>query len=139
MSIDEIEVAELRLAPKDRARLAELLLESLEQLADEEIETLWAEEALRRDAELDAEPMSGRPSADVLRDAFAKLASSTARPAKDGIPLAALSQRPRPPALFNERVLCWLLSAGYSRIEARPLPWTQELVGRTQVLNEDAG
>jgi hypothetical protein len=73
MSINEIEVAALRLRPKDRARLAELLLESLEQLADGEIETLWAEEAIRRDAELDADPTSGRPSADVLRDAFAKL------------------------------------------------------------------
>ena len=73
MSTSEIEAAALRLAPKDRARLAELLLESLHELSDTETEALWAQEALRRDAELDADPASGRPSADVLRDAFAKL------------------------------------------------------------------
>ena len=36
MSIDEIESAALKLAAADRARLAERLLESLEQLSDEE-------------------------------------------------------------------------------------------------------
>jgi hypothetical protein len=73
MSISEIEAAALRLIPKDRARLAELLLESLEELSDEETRALWAQEAIRRDAELDGNPSAGRPSADVLRDAFAKL------------------------------------------------------------------
>jgi hypothetical protein len=48
-------------------------LESLAELSHQEAETLWAQEALRRDSELDAYPASGRPSADVLRDAFAKL------------------------------------------------------------------
>lgn len=73
MSIDEIESAALKLAAADRARLAERLLESLEKLSDEENEKLWAEEALRRDKELDADPTTGRPARDVLRDAFAKL------------------------------------------------------------------
>ena len=73
MSIDEIEAAILKLAPSDRARLADKLLESLEQLSTEENERLWAQEAIRRDQELDGDPASGRPSADVLRDAFAKL------------------------------------------------------------------
>ena len=73
MSIDEIESAALQLAAADRARLADRLLESLEQLSVEENEKLWAEEAIRRDKGWDADPTSGRPSRDVLRDAFAKL------------------------------------------------------------------
>jgi len=73
MSIDEIEAAILKLAASDRARLADKLLESLEQLSTEENERLWAQEAIRRDRELDDYPASGRPSADALRDAFAKL------------------------------------------------------------------
>lgn len=73
MSIDEIELAALKLAAADRARLAERLLESLEQLSTEENAKLWAEEAIRRDKELDADPTSARPAQDVLRDAFAKL------------------------------------------------------------------
>jgi len=73
MSIDEIESTVLKLAAADRARLAERLLESLEQLSDEENEKLWAEEAIRRDKEWDADPSVGRPAQDVMRDAFAKL------------------------------------------------------------------
>lgn len=73
MSIDEIESAALKLAAADRARLAERLLESLEQLSDEENAKLWAEEAIRRDKEWDADPTAGRPAQDVMRDAFAKL------------------------------------------------------------------
>ena len=60
MSIDEIESAALKLAAADRTRLAEKLLESLEQLSAEENAKLWAEEALRRDKEWDADPTSGR-------------------------------------------------------------------------------
>ena len=72
MSIDEIEAVVLKLAPRDRARLAGRLLESLEQLSDEESAKLWAEEAIQRDEEWDNDPTSGRPSSDVMRDAFAK-------------------------------------------------------------------
>jgi putative addiction module component (TIGR02574 family) len=73
MSIDEIEAVVLSLGPTDRARLAERLLESLDQLPAEESEKLWAEEALRRDHDLDADATSARPSADVFRDAFVRL------------------------------------------------------------------
>lgn len=73
MSIDEIEATILKLTAEDRARLAERLLESLEQLSDEENTKLWAEEALRRDKDWDGNPAVGRPAADVLHDAFAKL------------------------------------------------------------------
>jgi len=73
MSIDEIESAVLSLNAADRARLASRLLESLDQLSAEENERLWAEEALRRDEEMDRDPAAGRPYAAVLNDAFAKL------------------------------------------------------------------
>ncbi len=48
MSIDELEAAALKLEPKARARLAERLLDSLEQLSPEENAQIWAEEAERR-------------------------------------------------------------------------------------------
>ena len=71
MSVEEIEAEALKLHPKDRARLAEKLLASLETLSDQENDRLWAEEAERRDADWKSAP--SRPAADVLRDARAKL------------------------------------------------------------------
>ena len=61
----------LKLGPRDRARLAGRLLESLENLTEEENAQLWAEEAERRDAGWD--DASARPVADVFRDARARL------------------------------------------------------------------
>jgi putative addiction module component len=73
MSTEELEVEALKLAPQDRARLAEKLLQSLESLSDEENARLWAEEAQRRDQAWDADPTMGRLAADVFRDARARL------------------------------------------------------------------
>jgi Putative addiction module component len=73
MSAEEIEAQALQLDPKDRARLAEKLLASLETLSDDENDRLWAEEAERRDADRESAPGISRPAADVLRDARAKL------------------------------------------------------------------
>ena len=73
MSTEELEVEALKLAPLDRARLAEKLLQSLESLSDDENAKLWAEEAQRRDQAWDADPIMGRPAADVFRDARARL------------------------------------------------------------------
>jgi hypothetical protein len=73
MSIEEIEAEALKLDPKGRAKLAEKLLESLEQLSDEENARLWAEEADRRDQEWDANAGVGKPARNVLRAARAKL------------------------------------------------------------------
>jgi hypothetical protein len=72
MSAEELEVEALKLAPQDRARLAERLLRSLESLSDEENARLWAEEAQRRDQAWDADTI-GRPAVDVFRDARARL------------------------------------------------------------------
>jgi hypothetical protein len=43
------------------------------KLLDEDIQRLWTEEALRRDAELDAGIALGRDAEDVFRDARARL------------------------------------------------------------------
>lgn len=69
----DLEAEALKLPLTDRAHLAEKLLESLDALPDEEHRRLWTEEALRRDAELDADPSRGRPAEDVFRDARARL------------------------------------------------------------------
>ncbi len=66
MSTEELEVEALKLAPQERARLAEKLLESLENLSEGENAKLWAEEAKRRDQAWDADPAMGRPAVDVL-------------------------------------------------------------------------
>jgi hypothetical protein len=73
MSLKELETEALKLDPKARARLAGKLLESLEDLSEEENARLWAEEAKRRDAEMDTDPDSGIAAADVFREARAKL------------------------------------------------------------------
>ena len=69
MSIDELEAEALKLDPRNRARLAEKLLASLEDLSKEENARLWAEEAARRDAEWDRTPDVARSADDVFRDA----------------------------------------------------------------------
>ena len=71
MSTEELEHEALKLAPRDRARLAERLLESLETLTEEENAQLWAEEAARRESAWD--DASARPAADVLRDSRSRL------------------------------------------------------------------
>lgn len=71
MSIEELEAEALKLDPKSRAQLAGRLLDSLEELSEEENAQLWAEGAQRRDADLDVRPGSGRPVEDVFREARA--------------------------------------------------------------------
>lgn len=73
MTIEQVETEALKLEPKARAELAEKLLKSLEELSEEQIEQLWAEEALRRDAQLDASAASMRDAEDVFRDAQTRI------------------------------------------------------------------
>lgn len=73
MTIDELEAEVLKLNPSQRARLAHKLLHSLEALSDAENERLWAEEALRRDEELEEGKASARSAEEVLPDARARL------------------------------------------------------------------
>jgi hypothetical protein len=73
MSIEELQAEALKLGAEARARLARLLLESLEHLSDEENDRLWAEEAERRADAWDATGETGRPAADVFRNARSRL------------------------------------------------------------------
>ncbi len=73
MTIEEIEAEALKLDPKSRARLANKLLGSLENLSPEENDKLWAIEAARRDAEMQDDPKSRRSAGDVFRDARSEL------------------------------------------------------------------
>jgi hypothetical protein len=73
MTIEQVENEALKLKPEARAELAEKLLRSLEDLSDEDIERLWVEEAVRRNAEIDAGTASLRDAEDVFRDARARI------------------------------------------------------------------
>jgi len=73
MTNEQLENEALKLKPEARAELAEKLLRSLEDLSDEEIQRLWAEEAVRRDADLDAGRASMRDAADVFKEARARI------------------------------------------------------------------
>lgn len=73
MTIEQVELEALKLDPKARAELAEKLLKSRDDLSPEEIERLWAEEAVRRDAELDAGTASMRDAEDVFREARTRI------------------------------------------------------------------
>ena len=77
MSTEELEAEVLKLAPGDRARLAERLLRSLD--SDEENAKLWVEEAERRDRAWDANPTIGRSAADLFRGTRARLKCGNAR------------------------------------------------------------
>lgn len=64
----QIEKAALSLDARSRARLAEKLLRSLDDLGEEEADALWVAEAERRDAEMDENEHLGRSAEEVLRD-----------------------------------------------------------------------
>jgi putative addiction module component (TIGR02574 family) len=76
MTLVDLESEVLKLAPKDRARIAQKLLASLEALSEPEIESLWLEEAERRDRALDADPSRAIPADEVMREAHARLSRS---------------------------------------------------------------
>ena len=73
MTIEQVETEALKLDPQARAKLAEKLLRSLDDLSDEDIEQLWAEEAVRRDSEIESGAASLRDANDVFRDARSRL------------------------------------------------------------------
>lgn len=53
MDIEQIETAAMALSEEDRARLADMLLFSLDRRTVEEIENAWTSEAILRSAQLD--------------------------------------------------------------------------------------
>lgn len=73
MTVREIEAAALNLDVSARAGLAHKLLRSLDSLSEEEIERLWVDEALRRNAEFETGAAKPRGAEEVFRDALARL------------------------------------------------------------------
>jgi putative addiction module component (TIGR02574 family) len=67
--LDEILKDALNLGVRDRAKLAEHLLASLDTLSDEEADRLWADEAERRLEEYRAGRMKAIPADEVARKA----------------------------------------------------------------------
>jgi putative addiction module component (TIGR02574 family) len=73
MDIKEIEAEALSLSSEDRASLAHRLLLSLEEVSNPEFERLWAEESLRRAAQLDSGKANSIPGDEVAQKARALL------------------------------------------------------------------
>lgn len=73
MTVKQIERQLLKLDSRSRAKLAERLLHSLDELSEAENEQLWAQEALRRHQELSSGNAKPRPANEVLREARARL------------------------------------------------------------------
>jgi putative addiction module component (TIGR02574 family) len=67
MKVVDLEAEALRLSATDRAKLVQTLIQSLDAISEEESEALWADEAQRRAAELDAHPELARPADEVFR------------------------------------------------------------------------
>ena len=65
MQLDEIVTEALKLHPRSRAQLAGTLLESLDELTDEQNEEIWAEEAARRDLAMHT---TDKPAAEVFNE-----------------------------------------------------------------------
>lgn len=63
----------LKLSPKERARLAQRLISSLDQEPDADPEALWLYEAARRLDELKSGKVAGIPAAKVIRKARSAL------------------------------------------------------------------
>ena len=65
MRLEEIVTEALKLSPRSRARLAGKLLKSIGQLAAQQNEEIWREEAVRRDLESES---ADRPAAQVFEE-----------------------------------------------------------------------
>ncbi len=72
-ALKTLEADVLKLAEKDRAELARVLLLSLEPSEDQDVELVWAEEAERRYQELQSGASRAIPSAEVMLEARSRL------------------------------------------------------------------
>jgi hypothetical protein len=73
MTIEELKAELSRLAPEQRAEIASELIVSLDELSEPEVERLWLEEAMRRDAALDSGTARAVPADEVFSVARARL------------------------------------------------------------------
>ena len=69
----DLESKALSLLPKERARLAERLISSLDAESDPDAEMLWLQEAERRLDELESGKVAGIPTEEVFRRARSTL------------------------------------------------------------------
>ena len=69
----QLESKALKLSPRERARLAERLIASLDNEADADAEAVWVREAERRLDELRTGRVKGRSVASVFRKARSSL------------------------------------------------------------------
>ena len=69
----ELESKALRLPRRERARLAQRLISSLDRELDADVEKLWLQEAERRLAELKSGKIAGIPAEKVIRKARSTL------------------------------------------------------------------
>jgi hypothetical protein len=72
VTIEELKREALQLDPSTRAGLARDILHSLDDLSETEVERLWLEEAVRRDAEM----ASGLVQPIPMDEVFAELRAS---------------------------------------------------------------
>ena len=73
MTVKNIEKKVLELNVKSRAKLANKLLSSLDDLSETEIDKLWAEEALRKNEEISKGKVKLRPAEEVFNEARKRL------------------------------------------------------------------
>jgi putative addiction module component (TIGR02574 family) len=73
MDVEALEREVLKLPAEDRARLAQELLDSLDEFPPQEIDRLWLEEASRRAAQIDTGEVELVSAEDVDRKARALL------------------------------------------------------------------
>jgi len=71
--VREIESKALKLSPRERARLAQRLISSLDQGVEADAEKLWLQEAERRLGELKSGQVAGIPAKKVIRTARSAL------------------------------------------------------------------
>jgi len=73
MGIKDVQAEALRLSGKDRARLAEALLLSLDEAAEDDVQKHWLDEAERRYRAYKEGKDKGIPAREAFRKARAKL------------------------------------------------------------------
>lgn len=69
MTLRVLEKAALGLPPRSRVRLAEKIIESIDDYADPDLEVAWADEIERRVKEIESGVEAGIPAAQVMKDA----------------------------------------------------------------------
>jgi putative addiction module component (TIGR02574 family) len=69
MTLRVLEKEALKLPPRSRVRLAERIIESIDDYADPELEAEWDDEIERRVKEIESRAEKGIPSEQVMKEA----------------------------------------------------------------------